>query len=449
MKDEPGRIARVTPPTGRPGSGPRHETDGGAATVAARAARVAALPVPAQRPAGGGVFRSLRHRDYRLFWIGLGLALTGFQVQRVALGFLAYQLTGSALYLALVFGGDSIPMMVLSPLGGVAVDRVNRRLLLILTRSGLAALALTVSVLIVGGWIAAWHLLAFTLITGVLYAFDIPTRQAAIRDLVPEADFFNAVALSSTVMQASRIVGPAVGGAALVAVGAGGAMALMAAGNAGMAAMVALTRLPHTPVPRTQSALANLRDGLRFIARNEHIWTLMVVSAVGAVFAMTYQSLTPVFAEDVLGEGKAAIGVMLTAAGIGALAGSTSVAAHGERLGRPVLSAGAAIGFGLLVVLFALSRSYPLSLALLVAAGAVGAVYSVVNSTIVQAQTPREMQGRVMGVYQMTWNVQLLGALATGALADRVGAPAALACAGLATSGAVALLLLLRPSLRR
>jgi MFS family permease len=407
-----------------------------------------ALRARAVTAARGGMLRSLRHRDYRLFWIGLGVSLTGFQVQRVALSFLAYNLTGSALYLTLVFSGDSLPMMLLSPLGGVFVDRVNRRTLLIVTRCLIAASGLGVSLLIFSGHIAPWHLLIFAFITGALYAFDIPTRQAAIRDLVPDEDFFNAVALSSSVMQASRIVGPAVGGIALVTVGAGGAFACMTAGNVFLVVILVMMHLPHIPRPRTQSTIANLKEGARFIAGREAIWTLMVVSAVPAMFAMTYQSLTPVFAQDVLGQDKSAIGTLLTAAGVGALAGSVVVAAYGERFGRPRVSALAAIGFGLVVAAYAGVRSYPVALLVLVVVGTVGAIYSVVNSTVVQTLTPREMQGRVMGVYQMTWNVQLPGSLLVGALADVAGAPVALAGAGMLSAGAVAALLALRPGLR-
>jgi MFS family permease len=139
---------------------------------------------------------------------------------------------------------------------------------------------------------------------------------------------------------------------------------------------------------------------------------------------------------------------MLAAAGVGALAGSGAVAAYGERLGRPRISALAAVGFSLLVIVFAVSRSYILSLGVLVLVGAVGAIYSVVNSTVVQARTPREMQGRVMGVYQMTWNVNLPGSVLIGALADSTNAPFALTVAGGVTVLAVGLLLAWRPSLR-
>lgn len=397
--------------------------------------------VPVRR---GGALRALRHRDYRLFWVGLGLALTGFQIGRVALSFLAYQLTGSALYLTLVFMGDSIPMLLLSPIGGVLVDRVNRKTLLLISRTIIALASVAVSVLIVAGWIEAWHLLAFAVLTGVCYAFDIPARQAAIHDLVPAEDFVNAVALSSTVIQSSRIIGPAIGGLALTAGGPAATMALMAAGSAGQILMVALTRLPHTAVPSNVSPLANLKEGFRFIAARESIWMLMLLAAVPAMFAMNYQSLTAVFAQDVLGRGKAAIGVMLTAAGIGAVAGSIAVATYGDRLRGVRVPAVAAMLFSLLVIAFALSRSYPLSLALLVCVGGAGAVYSVMNSTLVQALTPREMQGRVMGVYQLTWNVQLFGALLIGALADAWGGPAALVLGGTISAVSVLVVMALR-----
>jgi predicted MFS family arabinose efflux permease len=173
----------------------------------------------------------------------------------------------------------------------------------------------------------------------------------------------------------------------------------MALGQLGQVVMVVLLRLPHSPRLNSSSALTNLKEGGRFIVTHEAIWALMVISAIPAMFAMTYQSLTPVFAEEILGQWKAAIGIMLTAAGIGALAGSVGIAVFGERYGRPHVSGLAAIAFSGLIVIYALSRSYAVSLLLLVA---VGALYSVLNNSVVQARTPREMQGRVMGVYQLT-----------------------------------------------
>ena len=404
----------------------------------------------ARRPArAGGALSALRHRQFRTFWVGMALAHAGFDVQRVGLGFLAYDLTGSAFLLALVFAGDSLPMILLSPIGGVVSDRVDRRYLLMISRSIVAALALAVALLTAVGVVAVWQLFLYALLTGACYAFDVPARQGIIRALVPDEDLVNAVALTATLRQASRIVGPAIGGVALVVVGAEGALALMALGQLGLVVTAGLLALPHTAPPRGQSAIANLVEGLRFIARNEAVCVLLVVSALPALSVMAYQSLTPVFAQDVLGRGRAAIGVMLSAAGAGALIGSLLVATYPARLGRPVVAPVAAVAFGALVLLFSLSRSYPLSLALLVATGVANAVAMVVTTTAIQHRTPPGMQGRVMGVYQVTWELQFLGALAVGALADAAGAPAALAAAGLFNTLAIGLAYVLRPGIRR
>ena len=390
------------------------------------------------------MLRSLRHQDFRRFWIGFGIASLGFQVQRVGLGFLAYDLTGSALYLALVFSGDSIPMILLSPLGGVLGDRVDRKALLMASRCVVAVLVLAIALLTSTGAIETWHLLAFALLTGVCYALDVPARQAMVHDLVPTADFVNAIALTSTLRQASRIVGPALGSLALLAIGTQGTFAFMAVAQVAAVVMVALVHLPHHPHTGTESAAANLKEGLSFILRHAEIRLLLLISTIPALTAMAYQSLTPVFAEDVLGRGSAAIGLMLTAAGIGALLGSLVVARLADRAARPGVSAIAAVLFGLSVAAFAVSGSYPISLVLLVGAGMTGALYSIACSSAIQQRTPSDLQGRVMGVYQTTWELQVAGSLLVGALADITGAPVALSTAGLLSAGAVAALFALR-----
>jgi MFS family permease len=382
--------------------------------------------------------RSLRHRDFRNLWIGFGISVLGFQIQRVGLGFLAYDMTGSALYLALVFSGDSIPMIVLSPLGGAIGDRVNRRLVLIVSRSCVAVLALAIALLLAGGGIQTWHLLIFALLTGICYAVDVPARQAMIHDLVPTDELAGAIALTATMRQVSRIVGPAIGGVALAVAGVQGTFALMAVAQVVAVATVIAIHLPHVSRTGRTSVAVDLGRGFRFIAEHRVIRVLLIVSAVPALSAMAYQALTPVFAVSVLGQGGAAIGIMLTAAGIGALAGSVFVTMNPERTTTPFASVAAAILFGLAVSAFALSTHLALSLILLVGAGASNAVYSIAVSSSIQRRTPSELQGRVMGVYQTTWELQVIGALAVGALADWTGAPTALALAGLASAGAVA-----------
>jgi MFS family permease len=372
---------------------------------------------PQARPASPAALGALRHRDFRTFWIGFGVAMLGFQVQRVGLGFLAYDITGSALYLALVFSGDSIPMIVLSPLGGVLGDRIDRRLVVIVSRSCVAALALAVALLVATDAIATWHLLLFALLTGICYAIDVPARQAMLHDLVPRDELVNAIALTATLRQASRIIGPAIGGGALLLVGVQGAFALMAAAQLAAVFMVMTVRLPDLVRLERTSVSADLLQGFRFIAGHRVIRMLMLVSAVPSLTAMAYQTLTPVFALEVLGRSGSAIGVMLAAAGAGALAGSTLVTARPGWLSSPSSAILSAALFGLVVAAFALSRHFGLSLALLVAAGLTNAVYTIGVSSAIQRRTPAAMQGRVMGVYQTPWELQVVAALLVGALA--------------------------------
>jgi MFS family permease len=381
--------------------------------------------------------RTLRHRGFRSYWLGFGAAVLGFQVQRVGLGFLAYDLTGSALLLALVFSGDSLPMILLSPLGGVAGDRLDRKTVLIGSRICVAALALAIAVLAAADLLNVWHLLLFALLTGVCYALDVPARQAMLPDLVPPADLVNAIALTATMRQASRIAGPALGGLALLLVGAQGTFLIMAVAQIVLVLALAGVRLPRREPVAKASVAADLADGARFILSQPVIRPLLVVSAVPALTAMAYQSLTPVFAESVLGRGGPAIGAMLSAAGVGALCGSLLVTAHPERVAAPGAAALAAALFGLAVAAFALSGNYLLSLALLVLAGLTSAVSSIGISSAIQRRTPPTLQGRVMGIYQTTWELQFAGAIAVGALADRIGAPTALAAAGILSAAIV------------
>jgi MFS family permease len=397
----------------------------------------------------GNALSALRHRNFAVFFAALSLANIGYDVQRVGMGLLAYKLSGSAFLLTLVFAGDSLPMLLLSPIGGVVSDLLNRRTLLIVTRTIVGLGAITIALLTMTGAIQLWHLFAYVMVAGTCYAFDVPARHAMLRDLVPEEDFVTAAALVATLRQSSRIIGPALGSALLLVFGTGTMFVVMGLGQLGLVALVATCRVPAALRPPLRDVMTNLRAGLRYVADHEAIWVVLIVSALPAMFAMAYQSLTPVFAEDVLGEGRAAVGVMLAAAGLGAMLGSMVVAARPNRMAQPVMAAITAIGLSLLVAAFALSRLYPLSLALLLGVGAMSAAMTVVTTTTIQRNTPAEMQGRVMGVYQVTWELQVVGAITVGALADLLGAPAALASAGLLSALVVSTLLVRRPVLRQ
>lgn len=402
--------------------------------------------VARDRRPGGGALRSLRHTPFRRFWCGVGLSHIAYDVQRVGLGVLAYDLTGSALALALVLAGDALPMVLLTPVGGAVSDRIDRRRLMAGTRIVLAVLALAIAVLTATGVIVVWHLALYALVTGVCYSFDVPARQAMIHGLVPDSDFINAVALTTALRQAARVVGPLIGSGVLLAAGIPAAFVVMALGQAGFVVLLALVHFPPQSPAAARRTGAMLREGMQFVGRQETVWVLLIIAAIPAVFGMAYQSLIPVFARDILDQPRAAVGLMLTAAGSGALTGSALVAAFPERLGRPAAAVVAAVCFGLLVTAFAASRNYALSLTLLAMAGAASTVVVVITTTAIQRRTPPALHGRVMGVYQVTWEMQVCGALMVGALADVIGAPRALALAGVACAGLTMALVAARPA---
>ena len=400
-------------------------------------------------PGTGGLFRSLRHRDFRLVWLGLIPALTGFWIQNIAQGWLAYELTGSASFLGLVAAASSIPMLALSLLGGVIADRVNRKRLLMVTRSLIAVMAFGLATATLTGHVRPWHLLAFAVGTGVAYSFDLPTRQAVIRQLVPPEDLANAVALTSSMIQAAGVVGPAMGGVLLGVVGAGGCFYLTAAGHLSLVAVLLFTRIPNAAGEHLErSILHNLVEGLRFIWRSETIFLLMVLAAIPSVLGGPYVSFLPIFATEVLGRGEAAFGWLMAATMVGAVLGSLIVAAVGNTTRKAAFNVGGAVAFGLVLAAFALSTNFYLSLALLAATGVTRSAYGTMNNATVQLATPDQYQGRVMSAYMITWNLQPVGALLLGIAADAAGVQAAVAAAGVLTAAAVAALAAAKPVLR-
>lgn len=407
-------------------------------------------PTVAAAPAGG-IFRSLRYRDYRLFWAGIGIALVGFWVQQVAQGWLAYNLTNSKSFLGLVSVAWSIPMFALSLFGGVMADRVNRKLLMTLTRATLALLIGLLGALDALGVVRPVHILIISFFSGVAWAFDLPTRQALIREMVPPEDFTNAVALTTSVIQGGRIVGPAAAGVLIPVIGTSGCFFITAASQVGLVAMLLMTRVNprSTSEARSESVLANLREGLRYIRAHESILLLMIMATVASLLASPVLTLMPAFAKDVLGGGAKANGALVTAVGIGGLVGSLAIAAYSRERGRGLVASLGAVAFGLSVVAFALSRNLSLSLALGVAVGFTSVAYSTMNNALVQVSAPIELQGRVASAYMLTWNIQPLGNMIVGALADLTSVSMAVAAGGAVSAAGVAALMVVRPAVRR
>jgi MFS family permease len=338
--------------------------------------------------------------------------------------------------LGAVNGARSLPLLVFGPFGGVAADRMDKRQLMLTTQLGLMAASAILATLIVSGVVEVWHLFVFSLVSGVGWAFNMPVRQSIVPHVVPRSDMMNAMALNSAGFNITRVIGPALAGAMIATIGAGENFYVQAAAYLGVAVMVLRLRLPEIPRSRAGSVLEGLVDGGRYVWRHETLRVQMVLGLVPVVIALPYISLMPVLASEVLGQGPGGYGLMMAAPGVGAVVATLILASlkNVERKGALLLSSVFALGLSL--VLLALSRSFALSLGLLVLVGAAQMGWLITNQTVLQLSTPDEYRGRVMGIYMLNQGLLPLGSLFAGITADVFSTPVALSVMG----GTVALL---------
>jgi MFS family permease len=376
--------------------------------------------------------RALRSRHYRLFVAGQLISLIGTWMQMVAQSWLIYRLTGSAALLGLLGFAGQIPVFVLAPLGGVIADRVRRHRVLVTTQTVMMALAAALAALTLSGNVRVSHLFVLASVLGIANAFDIPARQAFVVEMVEREDLMNAIALNSSMVNGARVVGPAIAGVVVAAVGEGWCFLLNAFSYVAVIGALLLMRLPHRPpAPPQISAWASIVEGFVFSWRTAPVRALLLLLGLVSLMGMPYSVLMPIFADRILHGGPDAYGLLMSASGVGALAGAATltVRRHIRGLGRWV--ALSAAGFGVSLIAFAFSRSLWLSALLLVPAGFCMMVEMAASNTLIQAMIPDRLRGRVMAVYSMMFmGMAPLGALIAGALAAPFGAPATVAIGG-------------------
>jgi MFS family permease len=390
-------------------------------------------------PAGGlpAALRALKHRNFRLFFGGQLISVTGTWMQTVALSWLVYRLTGSTLLLGTVGFASQIPILLVAPLGGTMADRHDRQRIVIGTQTASMVLAFLLAALTLTGKVQVWHILVLATLLGVANAFDVPARQAFLVDMVGKEDLMNAIALNSSMFNGARIVGPAVAGILVAMIGEG--WCFFANAVSYLAVIVGLTMMRvRRPVqePPSGSPLAHILEGFRFVRQARPILAILLLLGLVSLVAMPYTVLMPVFADRILHGGARGLGILMSATGVGALLAALTLASRtGIRgLGRWVAySCG---GFGAALVLFASSRSFWLSAALLVPAGFCMMLQMASSNTLIQTMAPDHLRGRVMSVYSMMFmGMAPFGALMGGALAHRWGAPLTVAMGGVACVG--------------
>jgi MFS family permease len=311
--------------------------------------------------------------------------------------------------------------------------------------------ALTLAGLTLSGAVEVWHVFVLASLQGIVNAFDIPARQSFVIEMVGRRDLMNAIALNSSMVNGTRIVGPTVAGVAVAAIGEGWCFLLN--GVSYIAVISGLLRMTPTTARRERAARGpvadDIREGFLFVRGEPRVRALLVLLGVVSITAMPYTVLMPIVADQILHGGPQALGVLMGAVGVGALIGALSLAARTGVDGLDRWVAAAALGFGCALLLFSFSRAFWLSVALLVPAGAMMMVQMAASNTLIQSMVPDALRGRVMSIYSMMFmGMAPFGALAAGAIAARIGAPHTVALGGLACVTAAAIFSLRLPTLR-
>lgn len=372
-------------------------------------------------------FRTLaKHRNFRLFWGGQTLSLIGTWMQKMAVGWLALELTDSAFMVGLVAAASSLPILLFSFYAGVVVDRSDKLRLVRIAQMLLLLEASMLWVLTATGHITIGWVLALATFNGLVSSLEIPARQSLVIELVGRDDLHDAIALNSSGFNLARVVGPGLSAAVIAQLGMAWCFGVNAISYLAVLVGLYMIRLPAwTPdATITSTPLEGIREGFRYMRGTPFVWSLIKLVAVYSVLGVPYLTLMPVVARDVLHLGAGGYGLLLSSVGIGGLLGALWLAARGDAFPRGKLLSVSSSSFAGLLVLFALVRTPAMAVAMLFAIGFVMIVNSALANSLLQAAVPDEMRGRLMAAYSfiVVGLGQVAGSIAGGSIARVIGA---------------------------
>ncbi|HSB90733.1 MAG TPA: MFS transporter [Anaerolineales bacterium] len=384
---------------------------------------------------------AMRHRNFRLYFFGQLISLTGSWMQTTAQQWLAYRLTGSQLSLGVITFASFVPVLILSLFMGVIVDRLPRRRLILWTQTWFMVLAFILAILTYTGRVTYTHLVVLSLLLGVANALDMPARQAFMSDLVERDELLNAIALNSSLFNGTRIIGPALGGLAVAAWGEASAFLINAVSF--LAVLIGLFGIrvaKETIDLRPTRGLEGLKEGVSYLRTDRQLLALVTMVALFSLMGYPYNVLLPALARDSYGLGAEGFGGLTAAMGVGALVAGVSLALRGEGrgVGRQLIASRWI--FSGSVAALALAPTLPLAMAALVVSGYAVITQLAITNTLIQKTAPDHLRGRIVSGY--TWALGgfwPLGALLMGFLGDRLSASAA---TGIAAAGSAVLALL-------
>jgi MFS family permease len=381
------------------------------------------------------ITRALQSRNFRLFFGGQSVSLIGTWITRIATSWLVYRLTGSALLLGVVGFCGQIPTLLLAPFAGVLVDRWDRHRILVVTQVLSMLQSLALAVMVFTGTITVGRILFLQVVQGIINAFDTPARQAFVVQMVEDrADLPNAIALNSSMVNASRILGPSIGGIVIAAVGEGWCFLADAISYlAVIASLFAMRVTPRPLPPRDTRIREEMRVGFEYVSRFLPIRSALLLLSLVSILGMPYTVLMPMISSTILHGGAHTLGFLMTASGVGALVGALYLASRSSvlGLGRIMVLSTATFGVGLIV--FSLSRTLWFALLALPFVGAGMMITMASTNTIIQTVVSEELRGRVMAFYTMAFlGTAPIGSLLAGVAADRIGPTATIRVGGLA-----------------
>jgi MFS family permease len=398
------------------------------------------------------IFRALSHRNYRLFFGGQGISLIGTWMQQIAMSWLAYRLTGSALLLGVVGFTSRIPTFLLASLAGVLADRWNRHRILVITQTLSMIQAMILAILVLTETVAVWHIISLSLLLGLINALDIPARQSFVVDMIEKKeDLGNAIALNSSIVNGARLIGPSVAGVLIATLGEG--MCFLLNGLSFIAVIMALLAMKIAPKQRekpSSQVFQGLKEGFSYAFGFAPIRSVLLLLALVSLMGMPYTVLMPIFAEKILHGGPQALGFLMGATGVGAMAGSIYLASRKSILGLGKIIVISANLFGIGLIAFSLSHLFWLSLLFMLLTGFGMMVQMASSNTVLQTIVEEDKRGRVMSFYTMAFMGMVpFGSLLAGGLANKIGAPNTVMMGGVACILGSAMFAKKLPSLRK
>lgn len=370
-------------------------------------------------------FSALQFYNYRLWFLGQLTSLVGTWMQMTAQGFFVYELTGSPAYLGIVGFAAGVPSWFLMLYGGVIADRFPRRALLLATNFAQMLFAFVLTALVFTGLVEPWHIILLAFLGGIVNAFDAPARISFVREMVDREHMSNAIAMNSTMFQTATVVGPAVAGITYAAVGPAWCFAINGISYVGVLLALWFMRIDEEEIKTSaQSPLEDLKEGLNYVRNHALIRTLILIAGVTSVFGLSFVTLLPAWAVEILGGDATTNGLLQSARGIGALSGALMIASLGNFKSKGVLMTIGSFVFPILLIVFSFVNSIPLSLLVLVGMSWGFMVMFNLLNVLTQHIVEDNLRGRVMSIYTLTFFGGMpIGSLLAGASAERFGEP--------------------------